>query len=270
MKPSVVLSLLFVLTIGLMPVLADGGMERPLTEQEKTFFQSAYQAGVGFLPPAPAGWNKDVEEISIPSRLSQGVEPPPLPMTIRCEYAKPMDQSKAFDMANNAGSMEALGETVNKLSEQLQAAAAKGDQKEMARLQEEMQKAVTGNAGVQKAQAIAKENELNNAHISIDFNANGADYSQVKEIPAPAPAFGAIRMDQSTNPQLSGNGTTWVFLGPFSKKGSGDSFQIYTTSKSGKGTDITRIIIQIRADGKVADDLLAKMDLKGLAGLIKQ
>ncbi|HNV69069.1 MAG TPA: hypothetical protein PKO06_05180, partial [Candidatus Ozemobacteraceae bacterium] len=93
-----------------------------------------------------------------------------------------------------------------------------------------------------------------------------------KEITPKAPAVFALRSIKPPNKKESDSadvGRTLLFFGPYKKEMSGETIQIYQTAREGVGTKVHRLILEVEAEEKVVDELLAKMDLNKLAGLIK-
>jgi hypothetical protein len=251
------------------PCWADSGEERPLTAAEQAFFKNTYQKAMALMPTAPDGWTTQREELSMPAKVGVGAENHPIFFDIFCSYQKPaaMDLTS---MEANGKSMEDLGARLSSLGEKMNEAMARGDQAALAKIQKEMQEAMNSNTGMQKMKATADEQKHNSAKIRIRINAHGADYSFVKEITPKAPAIHALRTVRSSQPSPSdGLDTTMLFFGTYKKKKSGDTFQIYQTSDAGPGAKIHRLILEIEADEKIVEELLAKMNLKELAALIQ-
>lgn len=248
---------------------ADGGEERFLTSAEKDYYKNTYQKAIALMPAAPAGWTVHLEELSMPTKVGVGSENRPMFFDILCDYQKPVTMDLT-SMEADSKSMEDLSGKLSSLGDKMNEAIAKGDQASIAQIQNEMQEAMNSNSGMQKMKSKIDDQMHNSAKVRIRINAHGADYSFVKEITPKAPAVYALRTVRASRPnQSDGLDTTMLFFGTYKKEKSGDTFKIYQTSDTGPGAKVQRLILEIEADEKIVDELLAKMDLNMLAAMIR-
>ncbi len=250
---------------------ADGGRERLLLPVEREFYEKTQREAEALMPKAPAGWVTKQMELMMPKMVGEGSEKFPIFFDVVCEYQKPMtmDTAGAEQIAKD---MEGFSASMEKFTERMNEALAKGDQKALAAIQKEMQEAMNANAGIQKIKAKTDDHRRNSATVRIRINAHGSDYWPYKEIPPKPPAVFALRSIAQARKQESESedvGRTLLFFGPYKKEMSGETIQIYQTTKEGVGTKVHRLILEIEAEEKVVDELLATMDLNKLAGLIK-
>lgn len=253
-------------------LFADGGAEREITAAEKAFYGTTYLKVTDLLPQAPAGLERKIEELNVPRSMGVGAENYPIQYTIDCDYTKLVDQQAqmemAMSMANDADGMAAMNEQITRISEELQAAVAKGDQQQMAQLQKKMQDVIQGNTGIQKLKKNADEHEKASFKLWVGINTNGADFWPYREIPAPANTGLAIRRDKTENSGCE----TVLFFGPYSKKVAGekgDTLQIYAERKKADSTKIHYLMITIQGEPEVVDPFIASMNLAGFAALLK-
>ncbi|MFZ5949628.1 MAG: hypothetical protein ACOYXC_02900 [Candidatus Rifleibacteriota bacterium] len=263
------LALLFIMFFPLSFLYADGGAERPATAEEKAFFQNTWKKIVDFLPPESDDYEKSTDSFCAPTMLGVGQEKFPLPFNFFCSYQNKTARNKAMDAAKalgeNPDSMNDVSEKLNEITEEVQKAAMAGDQKKLAELQKKMEEIVSGNNPIGKMNEISKEQERKSLTIDIWVNATGCDYYLFKEIPAPANASLAIRRErgEKQDPQ------TVLFFGPYQKKGEGDNLQIYAERKPGTGTKVHYMYLTLDGENEICDEFIKKMNLAGLAGLLK-
>jgi hypothetical protein len=250
-------------------LFADGGAERPITADEKAFYETTYQKILELLPEAQQGTTKEVEELSVPTSRGVGAENYPTQFDISCEYRGEMSMQETMEagamMANDSSGLEDMSDQMSKISEEIQKAAEAGDQKKMVELQAEMQAVLQGNAGMAKLQKTAADLEKKSMRMYVSVNANGADFHPYKEIPAPSGAGIAIRRDKKEDL----NSDTVLFFGPYTKKVYEETQQIYVKHEKASPTKVHYFYISLQGEPEVCDAYIAKMNLAGFAALIK-
>lgn len=247
---------------------ADGG-EQGLKPEERAFMQATYKAAMALMPEAPAGWTRKPVALVLPRSLGEGSNLRPVPMEVVCDYQKNMSEIRSGG-ESYAASMKDFAEKMGKVSEKMQAAIARGDQAEVARLQKEMEQVVQGNQGMQKMKARIGDQQANSARIQMMINKHGVTHAFVEELPAPPPAVHAIRLRSGT-PAMSGTtsqGNTFLFFGTYEKKRFDDRLEIYAADWIPPSCKVHRVMLFIDASPEVADRFISRMDLRKVAGLI--
>lgn len=250
-------------------LLADGGAERPITADEKAFYETTYQKVLELLPEAQKGTTKKVDELTVPINKGVGSENYPTPIYISCEYRGAMSMQESMEagamMANDSNGLEDMSSQMSKITEEMQKAAEAGDQKKIVELQAKLQAVLQGNAGMAKMQKMSSDLEKKSMRMHVSINANGADFHPYKEISAPAGASLAIRRDKKKD--LSSE--TILFFGPYTKKAYEETLQIYVKNEKASATKVHFFYISLEGEPEVCDAYIAKMNLAGFAALIK-
>jgi hypothetical protein len=251
-------------------LFADGGDDktRPANSQEKAWVSSTWSKIFKAMPAAPAKWTRkdgetpEVREVSITS-------PYALAMNAYVELNKQISVNME-EMARDTEDMNAGFSEMQPLIEKMQAAAARGDQKEIERIRAEMERIKSGNRGMQKMKAKNDEVEMGSARINISVNANGWDIDGVY-LAAPQGVAHAVMSGPAAGRGEDGNSETRItlFIGKFTKKGGPSNWQIYSPETKGRKTSLQTIIVTIAAkDGQVARDLMKGMNTKALSSML--
>ncbi len=267
MKRLVMIIAVFCLMTG--SLFADGGIERPITAGEKAFYETTFRKVVDLLPDSQNGIAKKAEENSIPKMVGAGSENFPIPMYVSCSYKGQMSVQQSMEagamMANDSEGLENMSNQISKLSEEMQKAAESGDQAKIMELQAKMQAAVQGNASMNKVQKTVSDIEAKSLMVTASINANGADFHPYKVIATPAGASLAIRRDKRDDVKSE----TILFFGPYVNKPYEETMAVYVERKPAAATKIHYFYVTITGEPEVCDAFIAKMNLAGLAALIK-
>jgi len=253
-------------------VFADGGDERsrPTTAEENAWQKGVLESALAAVPAAPDGWSRRDDKIEDIERImvTQTNNLWPLRANTSFEKAISQDMNKLAELAGSMGDMQAK---IGPLTEKMQAAAEKGDQKEIARLQKELMEIQANDPGLNKMKAMSEEREMGSARVEISINHTGMHFEFVKELPGLAGGAIVFRKDKSTVPahlDSDSDGITYLLFGPFKKEPIEGGFKAYA-ERNGSYRQVKTIVIQITArDNKVADDLMARMNTKALAALL--
>ncbi|MEW6709096.1 MAG: hypothetical protein AB1403_04670 [Candidatus Riflebacteria bacterium] len=260
---------MFIMLFPLSFLYADGGQERPATAEEKAFYQNTWKKIVDFLPPVSDDYEKITDSFHAPSMLGVGQEKFPLPFNFFCTLRSKVAMDEAMNAAKAMGedseSMDNMSNQINQITEELQKAAMAGDQKKIQELQKQMEAAIMGNSHMAKLNEMGKEQERKSLQIDVWVNASGCDYYLFNEIPAPANVSLAIRREKGEKHKPQ----TVLFFGPYQKKGEGDNLQIYAERKPGTGTKVHYMYLTLDGENEICDEFIKKMNLAGLAGLLK-
>lgn len=254
-------------------LLADGGDERtrPATAEEKAWHRGALEKALSALPPAGEGWTRNDESIDEIEKVYVAQTSHLWNIHTGASYEKNIEFDAA-KMNEFSGSIEELQAKLIPLTEQLTKAAEKGDQKEIARLQKEMQDLQTGNAGLAKMNDFTEERAKGSARVEVTLNHAGMDFDFVKELPGKVKGATVLRRDATSVPDglnYGKDGITWVLFGAFSKEQKPDGIKAYAERK-GPFMQVKTVAVQITArDNAVADDLLARLNADILAKLIQ-
>jgi hypothetical protein len=266
--------LIFFMTMCLMAasisLFADGGDDktRPVNSQEKAWILSSWTKIFKAMPAAPAQWTRsddgppEIREVSITS-------PYALAMNSHVELNRQMGMNME-EMARDTEDMNAGFSEMQPLIEKMQAAAARGDQKEIERIRAEMERIQSGNRGMRKMKARNDEAEMGSARIDISVNANGWDIDGA-DLAAPQGVAHAVISGPAPGRGADANSETRItlFIGRFTKKGGPSNWQIYCPVTKGRITSLQTIIVTIVAkDDQVARDLMKRMNTKALSSML--
>ena len=267
MKRLAMLFSVFCLMAG--ALLADGGAERPISSDEKAFYEATSRKIFDLLPDEQNGIAKKPEELSIPKMVGVGYEKFPIQMYVSCSYRGEMSMQQSMAagamLANDAEGLESMSDQITKLSEEMQKAAEAGDQPRIVELQTQMQAAVMGNSSMNNMQKITSELEAKSLSVEAAINASGADFHPYKVIPTPAGASLAIRREKSKDVKSQ----TVLFFGPYTNKPYQETMAVYVERKPAAATKVHHFYLSVTGEPEACAAYIAKMNLTGLAALIK-
>ncbi len=261
--------LIFILSILSVMAFADGGIERKILPEEKAFYEATYRKIVSLMPEALNDIPKKSDEPMIPATMSIGAEKRPIYFNINCDYLGEMTMKQTVEagsmLAADAGGLEDMREQISKLGDEMQKAAEAGDQKKILEIQEKMQAAVQGNAGMANMQKITGDLKKKSVRVIIAVNGSGSDFYPYHVIPSPAGASMAIRRDRKNGFEPE----TVLFFGSYSNKPYQETMAVYANVKQGQATKIHHLYVQLQGEHDVCDALISKMNLPAFAALTK-
>lgn len=270
---------------------ADGGDSRPLTPAETAFFRKVLPALAQAMPPAPAGWQVSEQgDTAPPPRLDGGGLGEPLQASYRVAWQDFARKAKAQEAQAAAGvevaqrqmaepstadqhkRMEALGE-------KLGAAAQRGDQAEVLRLQKQMEEVSLAMAKVydrndRELKAAMDSHQVRDvdASVTILVNAFGEDFIGWATADKPVAGLAVYRQEGEDAPRFGWReGTTWVFLGPGWKLiRTEDSAHMENEPRAGlASTKVQTLVVRVRGDAKRARKIVEAMDWNALKALVR-
>ncbi|MFH1060776.1 MAG: hypothetical protein V1797_19110 [Pseudomonadota bacterium] len=273
-----------------LPATADGP-SRPLSAAETAFFRRVLPALAQAAPPGPAGWElSEQSDPAPPRRLGAGAEVEPLQAFYRVAWADAARLRQAQEaqaaagtaaMQRQAGEQSAADQEqrLEVLGEKLGAAAERGDQAEMLRLQKQMEEVSQAMARVFERQdrelkAAMDPHQARDAEagVTILVNVFGEDFIGRVSPEKPVAGLAAYRQEGEDDPRYGWReGTTWVFLGPGWKLiKTEDSAHMENEPRPELAhTEAQTIVVRVQADPRRARKLLEAMDWNALKALLK-
>jgi hypothetical protein len=218
---------------------------RPLSAAERTTFEYALRVIRSAMPPAPEGWTSQAPEPgdSVPASIC---EAPgfPLESVYQASFTNEkgiLESIQKFERSKSPGRMD-------RLADEISAAAEKGDSKKLQKLQAEMDSLNSTPAGKMTAVIIVR---INNAATAGNIRGG-------IEIPLPGAKYAYLIEDRKAKKAV-------FYLGRWNRRGEYVIFPELVKDQSNASVQIIEVIIE----GDMAEQMAKTMNLKALNSLLQ-
>ncbi len=218
---------------------------RPLNTTEQKAFLDIMKTVKNAMPPAPEGWTSQAPDpgSSVPALIC-GTPGFPPGSTYQVSFTNEksiLESIQKFERSKSPGRME-------RLAEEISAAAEKGDSEKLKKLQAELDGLTSTPAGKMTAGILVRIN-----HVTTSGNIRGGD-----EIQLPGAKY-AYLIDDRKGKKLV------LYLGHWNRRGEYGVYPEIVKDRSNSSVQIIEVIIE----GDIAEQLAKTMNLKILNSLIQ-